>query len=67
MRRSTAADHGTPAAVRPARLGAAWIRCALPSYEPVCDAVEVVRTAADLGTFAQRLLQFQGSAARVLQ
>ena len=30
--------------------------CDMPRYEPVCDAVEVVRTAADLGTFAERLL-----------
>jgi uncharacterized protein with von Willebrand factor type A (vWA) domain len=41
--------------------------CDMPHYEPVCDAVEVVRTAADLGTFAERLLQFQGSAERVVQ
>ena len=30
--------------------------CDMPRYEPVCDAVEVVRTAADLGAFAERLL-----------
>lgn len=30
--------------------------CDMPAYEPVCDAVQVVRTAADLGAFAERLL-----------
>jgi uncharacterized protein len=38
------------------RWGWALRSCDMPRYEAVCDAVEVVRTAADLGRFAERLL-----------
>jgi uncharacterized protein with von Willebrand factor type A (vWA) domain len=37
--------------------------CDMARYEPACDAVEVVRTAADLGAFAERVLA-AGSVAR---
>jgi uncharacterized protein with von Willebrand factor type A (vWA) domain len=38
------------------RWGWALGSCDMPRYEPICDAVEVVRSVDDLGGFAERLL-----------